>query len=360
MAKTGLLLTNLGTPDSPGVADVRRYLRQFLSDERVLDMNPLGRWLLLNFVILPFRPAKSADAYAKIWTERGSPLRFHSQDLAAKVQAQLPDVSVKLSMRYGNPSTSLALDEMLAEGVDRVVVFPLYPQYAASSGGTALEEVMDVLRRRWNVLPIHVVEPFYDHPAFIQAFSQVVTRTLAGFDADHVLFSFHGLPERHVTQSDTTGKHCLSSESCCASITDANRFCYRAQCHQTARLLAASAGLKADGWSLSFQSRLGRIPWIRPYTDEVLPQLAKRGVRRLAVACPAFVADCLETLEEIGIRAKQDFQAEGGQDLKLIPSLNSDDTWVQAVVQMAREHAPWVNEGKPRLLAQAAVHPASP
>lgn len=354
MAKTGLLLTNLGTPDTPSVPDVRRYLRQFLSDPRVLDMNPLGRWLLLNLIILPFRPAKSAHAYQKIWTARGSPLRFHSEDLAHKVQALLPGVSVKLSMRYGNPSTGLALDQMLAEGVERIVVFPLYPQYAASSGGTALEEVMDVLRRRWNVLPVHVVEPFYDHPAFIGAFASTVRDSLAGFDADHVLFSFHGLPERHVTQSDVTGRHCLASQNCCAAITDANRFCYRAQCHATARLLAASAGLSDTAWSLSFQSRLGNIPWIRPYTDEVLVDLARRGVKRLAVACPAFVADCLETLEEIGMRAAQDFKAAGGDALHLIPSLNAQDAWAAAVVEMAQEGAPWVRTARSTLLAQAA------
>jgi ferrochelatase len=287
-------------------------------------------------------------------------LRFHSQDLTAKVQAALPGVSVKLSMRYGNPSTRAALEEMLREGVERVVVFPLYPQYAASSGGTAVDEVLDVVRRQWNVMPVHVVEPFYDHPAFIAAFTSVLQDTLSGFDADHVLMSFHGVPERHVTRGDVGGKHCLSSETCCASVTQANRFCYRAQCFATARALAGATGLKEGGWSVSFQSRLGRIPWIRPYTDEVLVDLARRGVKKLAVVCPAFVADCLETLEEIGMRAREDFRAAGGDDLRLVPSLNASDAWARAVVSMAVEHAPWLSGETPARLLPAALQRTAP
>ncbi len=346
MPKTGLLLCNLGTPDSTKVSDVRRYLRQFLSDDRVLDMNRLGRWLLLNLIILPLRPAKSAHAYQKIWTPRGSPLLFHGQDLTAAVARRLPDVSVKLAMRYGNPSTAHALAEMEKEGVERVVVFPLYPQYAASSSGSALEEVMRELGKHWNVWPIHVVEPFYAHPAFVHAFAQVIQGTLHGFAADHLLFSFHGLPERHVEQSDPTAAHCLKSAGCCDAPCAANRACYRHHSFETARALGTALGMGPERWSVSFQSRLGRIPWIKPYTDEVLPTLAKRGVKKLAVACPAFVADCLETLEEIGMRAKEEFCAAGGEDLVLVPSLNVHPTWVDAVLQLASESSPWLQPAK--------------
>lgn len=357
MPKTGLLLCNLGTPDSPSTSDVRRYLRQFLSDGRVIDINPVGRWLLLNLVILPFRPAKSAHAYQKIWTPRGSPLLFHSQDLVAAVAARLPDVNVKLAMRYGNPSTASALQQMEREGVDRIVVFPLYPQYAASSSGSALEEVLRHAGTRWNVPPIHVVEPFYSHPAFLKAFSAVIQETLHTFQADHLLFSFHGLPEHHVNQGPGAAEHCFKSPACCDAPCSANRSCYRHHCFETARGLGASLGMTPDRWSVSFQSRLGRVPWIKPYTDEVLPQLVQKGVKRLAVACPAFVADCLETLEEIGMRAREDFKKAGGEELVLVPSLNSHPLWVDAVVQLAGEASGWL--GPPRRLPVVGAGPTA-
>lgn len=333
----GLLLLNLGTPDEPNAPAVRRYLRQFLSDPRVLDINPVGRAALLNLVILPRRPARSAEAYRKIWDpERGSPLLFHSRDLAARVAERLgPAWRVELAMRYGQPSIRSALDGLREAGVDQMVVLPLFPQYAASSTGSALEEVFRHIGPRWNVPPVTVVPAFYDHPAFIGAFAAVGAPVLAEQRPDHVLFSFHGLPERHMRKSDESGRHCLTSDSCCDRVDGANRNCYRAQCWATARALAAALELDAARWSVSFQSRLGRTPWIRPYTDVVLDELAGRGVRRLAIFCPAFVADCLETLEEIGIRAREQFRAAGGEELTLVPSLNSSPAWVDAVVGMA-------------------------
>jgi ferrochelatase len=337
----GLLLINLGTPDAPESGPVRRYLRQFLSDPRVLDINRVGRWLLLNLIILPTRPAKSAHAYRAIWdAKRGSPLLFHSQDLAAAVQARLGEGwHVELAMRYGSPSIASGLERLRAAGVDRIFVLPLFPQYAASSTGSALEEVFDRAGAAWNVPPLRVVDPFYEAPGFLGAFAAVGRPVLDQLAADHVLFSFHGLPERHMKKSDEAGDHCLASAGCCDRIVPANRNCYRAQCFATARGLAKALDLPPEKWSLSFQSRLGRTPWIKPYTDEVLDALPKQGVKRLAVFSPAFVADCLETLEEIGIRARDQFRAAGGEELVLVPSLNATPAWVDAVVDMVRTHA---------------------
>ncbi|MCK6552851.1 ferrochelatase [Myxococcota bacterium] len=338
--RIGVLLVNLGTPDSPSVSDVRRYLREFLSDPRVIDIPAVPRWLLLNLVILPFRPKKSAHAYSSIWTKEGSPLLVYEQALTAGVAERLGDrYVVELGMRYGNPSIPSALAKLGAADVSRIVVLPLFPQYAAASTGSAVERVLEVAGRAWNVPALDTITDFYDEPGFIGAFAEVARPVLAGFGADHVLFSYHGVPERHVTKGDPTGRHCLATPTCCDAITSANRSCYRAQCFATTRALATALGLGAEGHSMSFQSRLGRTPWIRPYTDEVLPELAKRGKKRLAVMCPAFVADCLETLEEIGMRAKEQWKQLGGEDLVLVPSLNAHPAWIDAVAALVRREA---------------------
>jgi ferrochelatase len=336
----GLLLVNLGTPDEPTTGAVRRYLRQFLSDPRVLDMNGVGRWLLLNLIILPFRPAKSAEAYRVIWDDRGSPLLYHSEDLTELVRTRLGDGwQVELAMRYGNPSVASALQRFRDSGVDRIVVLALFPQYASSSTGSALEEVHRVASQMWNVPRLCAIDPFYADPSFIRAFAEVGKPVVDDAAPDHVLFSFHGLPERQVLKSDDTGAHCLKADDCCAAITTANRNCYRAQSYATARLIADALGLEQDGYTVCFQSRLGKIPWIRPYTDEVVDTLAARGVKRLAVFCPAFVADCLETLEEIGVRLREQFVASGGQELVLVPSLNASEAWADAVVDLVKRNA---------------------
>lgn len=338
--KIGVVLMNVGTPDSPEPRDVRRFLKEFLSDPRVLDIHPVGRWLLLNLIILPFRPKKSGAAYREIWTEEGSPILVHSLRFEEKLQTALgDDFVVRFAMRYGNPSYKKALREMMETGVERIVVFPLYPQYASSSTGTCLEAVYRYLGEHWNVPDVSSVPTFYDDETFIAAIAVEGKPVLAELQPEHVLFSFHGVPERHVTKSDATGEHCLKSENCCDSMCPANAYCYRAQCHVTARMAAAAMGLSEGAWSVCFQSRLGRTPWIKPYTDEVIPELAKSGVRRIAVFCPAFVADCLETLEEIGIRAKEDFVAAGGEDLRLVPSLNSSDLWVEGAKSLVLHSA---------------------
>ncbi len=289
---TGLLLINLGTPAAPTTAAVRRYLREFLSDPRVIDLHPLARTLLLELVILPTRPAKSAHAYRSIWDpQRGSPLLAHSKDLAAAVQRQLgADWVVELAMRYGEPSIASGLAALRA--VERIVVLPLYPQYAASSTATSVARVMELAAARWDVPPIDIVPAFHADPGFLAAATAVARPALEAARPDHVLFSFHGLPERQIKKSDASGAHCLASETCCDR---GNPNCYRAQCFATARALAER--LEVTSYTICFQSRLGRTPWIRPHTDVLIDELAKQGKKRLAVLCPSFVADCLETLE---------------------------------------------------------------
>ncbi len=334
----GLLLINLGTPDEPTTPAVRRYLREFLGDPRVVDINPVGRALLLHLIILPTRPAKSAAAYRAVWTDRGSPLLFHSQDLTAAVADRLGDGwHVELAMRYGNPSIASALERLEAAKVDRIVVLPLFPQYATSSTGTAIARVMELATARWNVPALDFVPAFFDDPGFLAAFEAVAKPALAEAKPDHVLFSFHGLPVRQVTKTDMTGTHCLASTTCCDSL--ANPSCYRAQCYATARSLAARLALAPEQYTICFQSRLGRTPWIQPFTDVEIDRLAKEGKKRLAVLCPAFVADCLETIEEIGIRAREQFRHAGGDELVLVPSLNSTPAWIDAVVGIAERHA---------------------
>ncbi|HSN29514.1 MAG TPA: ferrochelatase [Kofleriaceae bacterium] len=330
---TGLLLINLGTPDSPATGDVRRYLAEFLSDPRVIDINPVGRALLLHLIILRFRPAKSAHAYRQIWdSKRGSPLLYHSQDLARGVAERLGDGwQVELAMRYGNPSLGAALQRL--RGCDRIVVLPLFPQYAASSTATAVARTMELATAGWDVPNLDIVPAFHADPGFLAAWEQVARPALADARPDHVLFSFHGLPERQIKKSDALGR-CLTNEHCCDT---PHAGCYRNQCFQTARELAARLGI-AD-YTVCFQSRLGRDPWIQPHTDVLLDTLAKRGVKRLAVLCPAFVADCLETLEEIGMRARDQFKAAGGEELVLVPSLNATPRWIDAVAAIAERHA---------------------
>ena len=340
MTKTGLILSNLGTPDDPSPSSVRRYLAEFLADPRVLDIGAVGRWALLNLIILPTRPKKSAEAYRKVWSEEGSPLMVHGRALTEAVQAKLGEEwVVELAMRYGQPSITTALEKMRGYGVDRIVFFPLYPQYASSSTGSSVEELYRVASKKWVTPTLSTVEAFYEHPAFIRAFVEVGRPVIEREKPDHIVFSYHGLPERQVQKSDDTGAHCLKDAGCCDTIVAANRNCYRAQCFATTRAIVEE--LKLDiPHSVTFQSRLGRTPWIKPYTDVALPELVKNSVKRVVVFCPAFVADCLETLEEIGIRAQADFIRDGGESLTLVPSLNSTPAWVDAVEALARAHAP--------------------
>jgi ferrochelatase len=339
----GLLLINLGTPDEPTTPAVRRYLREFLSDPRVLDIGAVARAMLLNLVILPTRPAKSAHAYQSIWDPtRGSPLMYHSQDLAAGVAAKLGDGwQVELAMRYGKPSIASALERLVKASCDRIVVLPLFPQYASSSTGTAVARVMELAAKAWTVPPLDFVPAFFDDDGFLTAFEKVGAPALAAAKPDHVLFSFHGLPVRQIIKTDpqagTPSAHCFAKDTCCDTLANPN--CYRAQSYFTARELARRLDLPPEKYTVCFQSRLGRTPWIQPYTDVVIDELAKTGVKRLAVFCPAFVADCLETVEEIGIRALAQWKAAGGEELVLVPSLNASAPWIDAVAAIATRHA---------------------
>lgn len=332
--KKGILLLNLGTPDSPSVPDVRKYLKEFLMDEYVIDINPLFRFLLVHGIILRTRPAKSSEAYQKIWTDRASPLLYFSQDLTELVQNQFSDVTVQLAMRYGNPSIEYALTQLKEKNVTSVLAVPLYPQYALASTESSIQRIKLVAEQICPDIKFTFYPAFYENPHYIKALASIGTAEVKEFKPDYFLMSFHGVPERHVKKTDPTNSHCLSSPSCCDKITSANANCYRAQSYATARALAAKLDLPNDKWSVAFQSRLGITPWISPYTDVVLKELAAKGVKRLAVYCPSFVADCLETLEEIKIRAREDFIKFGGEDLMLVPSLNAEPEWIQALTEM--------------------------
>jgi ferrochelatase len=336
----GVLLVNVGTPDAPRSREVRRFLREFLSDPRVLDTNAVARFLLLRLVILPFRPRRSAEAYRKIWTPQGSPLLVHGRALRDALETRLGSgFAVALAMRYGRPSIAEALGELREKGCGRIVVFPLYPQFASSTTGSTLEKAYRLAAPLWNVPSISVVPAFYSDPGFIAALAETGRAALAATAPDHVLFSFHGLPERQVLRSDRSGHHCLRSPGCCDRIVAANRDCYRAQCFETARLLSDALSLAPHAWSVAFQSRLGRVPWIGPATDREIAERARTGARRMAVFCPAFVADCLETLEEIGIRGAESFRDAGGETLHLVHSLNGSAAWADAAARLVRRAA---------------------
>lgn len=332
----GVLLVNLGTPASPRSGDVRRYLREFLSDPRVIDIHPVLRRLLLELIILPFRPRASARAYRAIWTEGGSPLLVHGRALAAGLREALGlGHRTALAMRYGEPSIAEGLSELLEQGCDRIVVFPLYPQAASSSSGSTLEAVYRAAGGVWNVPCLSAVPAFFADEAYLEATAALARSAFEGRGLERLLFSYHGLPERQVRKSDPGGTWCLQSSDCCARLSAENRGCYRAQCHEQARLLARRLDLGLP-WEVCFQSRLGRSPWIRPFTDERLKALAAEGVSRVGIVSGSFVADCLETLEELGIRARADFRAAGGGELVVAPCPNADPGWVAAAAGLVR------------------------
>ena len=330
----GVLLVNLGSPDSPSVPDVRRYLREFLMDGRVLDVNWLVRFCIVHFAILPSRPKHSAEAYQKIWIPAGSPLVVTGRNVQVKLQQRVP-VPVELAMRYQHPSIPQAVRNLAQKGVDEVLLIPLFPHYAMSSFETAVERVKEVAAALAPAMRVQVQPPCFDQPDYIAALVASAQEHLQrGYD--HLLFSFHGLPERHMRKADPTGGHCLASENCCETPSPAHATCYRAQCFKTTAAFVKQAGVPKDKYSISFQSRLGRDPWLKPYTDFELPRLAERGIKKLLVICPAFVADCLETLEEIGLRGRDSFLAAGGTDFALIPCLNEHPLWLEALEKMAR------------------------
>jgi len=338
MTDHALLLVNLGSPASTSVADVRRYLNQFLMDPYVIDLPWPVRRLLVSLILIK-RPEQSAHAYASIWWEEGSPLVVLSQRLQQAMTAQWHHGPVALAMRYGEPSIETSLLRLVAQGHKRITLAPLYPQFADSTTTTVIEEARRVLRDKHLDVQLSVLQPFYDQPEYLDALVATAKPHLQQ-DYDHLLLSFHGLPERHLKKVDPSGQHCLRNEDCCKNASpQVLATCYRAQCLRTAQAFAERMGLPDGKWSVSFQSRLGRAKWIEPYTETRLDELAAMGVKKLLVMCPAFVADCIETLEEIGDRGKEQFREAGGEELVLVPCLNDDPRWAHALSVLC-ERAP--------------------
>jgi ferrochelatase len=327
----GVLLVNLGSPDSPSVPDVRRYLNEFLMDSRVIDV----AWPVRRFVvgmILINRPKETAHAYEKIWLKEGSPLVVTSKNVVKELRSRVK-IPIELAMRYQNPSIASALRNLAGQGVDDLLLIPLFPHYAMSSFETAVERVKELARGIAPKLRIQVQPPFYKDPDFITALVKSAEEYLKQ-DYDYLLFSYHGLPERQIKKSDPTGTHCLMKENCCEVASPAHATCYRAQCYQTTHAFAQKAGVPKEKYSVSFQSRLGKDPWLKPYTDFEFERLAKQGVKKLLVICPAFVSDCLETIEEIGIRGRETFLQAGGKEFNQIPCLNEHPLWISALEKM--------------------------
>ena len=335
--KTGVLIINLGTPNSPRVADVRRYLREFLMDSRVIDIPYLRRFFLVQSLIVPFRSRSSAKAYQQLWTEKGSPLKVYGYEVREHLQEALGDsFSVSLAMRYQQPSIQEGLAQLKKESLKQIVVLPLYPQYASASSGSTHEAVMNHVAS-WEVIPdLHFISKFFEHPDFIHAFTSLGKEYLDKNTYDHIVFSYHGLPERQIRKA-ACKNYCQLNDTCCANYHQLNEYCYRAQCFETSRLLASSLKIHQEQYTVSFQSRLGRDPWIKPYTDEVITQLAAHKVQRVLVFSPSFVADCLETTVEIADEYKELFLKAGGQELTLVQSLNTHPLWIQCLKSLVLE-----------------------
>jgi ferrochelatase len=321
---TGVLLINLGTPDSPAVSDVRSYLSQFLNDPRVIDIPWLLRKILVNLIIVPFRAPKSAKVYKKLWTDKGSPLLFYSNRVKELLQKELgSDYDVHLAMRYKNPSIPAVLKEMQMKNYQNLVVLPMFPQYASASTGSAVDEVLRIVRSWWVIPDVKIISQYYDHPLFIDGFVDRGKKyDFAQFD--HILFSYHGLPERQVDKAHMSGR---CSDACEKELTEENRFCYKATCYATTRLLASRLGIPKEKYTVCFQSRLDQ-KWLTPFSDEVVKQSAQKGMKNLLVFSPAFTADCLETIIEIGEEYQEIFHQNGGDKVQLVESLNDHPTWI--------------------------------
>ena len=333
-SKTGVLLINLGTPDNSDPKSVYAYLKQFLNDPRVIDLPTAIRYILVNGIIIPFRYKQSAHAYQQIWDEKGSPLLTNSQDLITALRKKFDDtLQITLGMRYGNPSIESAFEALKA--CKKIIAIPLFPQYSSAATGSATAELLKVLGAQWNIPEISIKRDFFDNPDFIKAYASLIQEHLNHKKMDTLIFSFHGLPERHIDKSDCRSV-CSRSESC-PKPDQLNTFCYRAQCYETARLIAKELEITTGDYVVSFQSRLGKTPWIKPYTDLILTELRQKNKEKIAIVCPSFVADCLETLEEINLRAREQWQALGGTEFVCIPCLNTHPVWVDGLVKMIKK-----------------------
>lgn len=337
MKKTGILLIQLGTPDSPSVADVRSYLSEFLNDPRVIDIPYLIRKILVNGIIVPFRAPKSAKVYKELWTlgNGESPLLTHSRQLKELLQAEFKDepITVELAMRYKNPSLDVVLERMRKANYDRIIILPLFPQYASASSGSAIEKAMDIIRRWWVIPEIKIISQFYDNSGYIDSIvdnAQKFNLT----EYDHILFSYHGLPERQVDKV-YDGSDLCQDQPCETQINDENKFCYKATCYATTRLIAEKMGLTENQYTVCFQSRLDK-KWLTPFSDKVVEEWGKKGAKKLLVFSPAFVADCLETLIEIGDEYQEIFEEHGGEKVQLVPSSNTHPAFVAGMTALIR------------------------
>ena len=339
MAK-GVLLVNLGSPDSTDPKDVKKYLGEFLMDERVIDLTKFARTLLVKGIILNTRPKKSAEAYAKIWWDEGSPLIVLSERLQAKIDANT-SVPVELAMRYGSMSIKKGLQNLHEQGVDDVFIMPLYPQFAMATTETILVLANEIIAKDYPNMQLTSLPPFYNHPDYVNVLSRSIGEKLEGLDYEHLLFSYHGVPERHIRKSDVTQSHCKLDGECCKKHSDAHQYCYRHQCYETTRLVAETLQLKEGTYSTSFQSRLGFDPWLQPYTDRTIERFGKEGMKKMAIVTPAFVSDCLETLEEIAMEGEEIFHEVGGKEFTTIPCLNERDDWAKVMSRWIDE---WANQ----------------
>ena len=336
--KIGVLIVNLGTPDSPEWYDVYRYLKQFLLDKRVIDIPWVFRQLLVRGLIAPFRSRSSSKLYKKLWTEDGSPLLHYGIKLSDGVREQLGDeYVVELAMRYQNPSMNSALDKLNKQNINELIVLPLFPHYASASTGSVHEEVMRLVGKQLAIPNIRMINSFHDNEDMINVF----VKNARKFDLesyDHIIFSYHGLPQSQLKKTDNCD-HCLQTDGCCNAITEKNQFCYSAQCHATSFLIADKLNLDRAKYTISYQSRLGPDPWVQPYTIKVLEELADKGAKRLLVFSPAFVSDCLETIIEISDEYLEEFIEFGGDHIDLVPSLNDDPDWIAGVVKMIKNES---------------------
>jgi protoporphyrin/coproporphyrin ferrochelatase len=335
--KKGILLVNLGTPDSPGRKDVYVYLKQFLLDRKVIDIPWIFRQILVRGIIAPFRSKSSSDLYKRLWTPEGSPIKLYGFSVVDKLRKKVDsDTVVEIAMRYQNPSIESVLKKLVFEDkVESITVFPMFPQYAMASTGSVYDEIMRIMRD-WNIIPkMRFINSYPTDPNMIEVFASNARKyDLSSYD--HFVFSFHGIPQRHVRKVDLAGDHCTKKENCCHTICPANMHCYSAQCHQTAFAIAEKLQIPKDKYTISFQSRLGRDPWLQPYTDKILEHKVEHGVKNILVFSPAFVADCLETTIEIGYEYKEEFIEGGGEKLDLVASLNDNDLWVDAIYEMVK------------------------
>ena len=326
----GALLVNLGSPNSTSVKDVKNYLDEFLMDKRVIDIPYLIRAFVVKGIILNTRPKKSAEAYKKIWWDEGSPLIVLSERLHKKVE-ELSNIPVELAMRYGKPSLKSGIEKLASKGVTEIFLIPLYPQFAMATTETITVLANKIVKKQFPNIKLTDLPAFYNKPDYIEVLSNSIQKYLEEFKPQHLLFSYHGVPERHIKKSDITKSHCKIDGSCCNTPSPAHEFCYRHQCYETTKLVAKKLNLKEDFYSTSFQSRLGRDPWLQPYTDQTIDAYAQNGIENLAVVTPAFVSDCLETLEEIGMEAQHSFKENGGKEFNTIPCLNDNDEWANTL-----------------------------